>query len=219
MRPPTPNYISQGSHGDTKAVDYSPWQNKDKTIWNPYVFAPEDLTFDSYQQRGSGKLDAGMCLRGRGVNGLHQFAHLEQTYFTGGAVKKGTKIAEMGYTGYTIPKGPAGRHLHYWVKTPKGAFVYPPTLYTEPFGGNPTPPPTPGMPPIGSRVQFSIPRTAFVAGTTTVKGTLPPDIRIVRGYDPKYPYRILVNSASVGNGVAVALYYTNGQVIPGWKVL
>lgn len=75
------------------------------------------------------------------------------------------------------------------------------------------------MPPVGSRVQFTVPRTAFVAGTTTVKGTLLPDIRIVRGYDPKYPYRILVNSASVGNGVAVALYYQNGVKIDGWKVI
>lgn len=213
MRPPTGNNISRGSHGTTKAIDYSDEPDV-------FVYAPEDLTFDSYQQRGVGELDAGMCLRGRGANGLHQFGHLERTFFTGGTVKKGTKIAEMGYTGYTQPDNvPAGRHLHYWVKTPKGTFVYPPTLYTEPFGGNPTPPPASGMPPIDSRVQFTIPRTAFVAGTTTVKGTLPPDIRIVRGYDPKYPYRILVNSASVGNGVAVALYYQNGQVIPGWKAL
>lgn len=81
-----------------------------------------------------------------------------------------------------------------------------------------TPTPTPSkMPPVGSRVQFTTPRTAFVAGTQTVKGTLQPDIRIVRGYDPKYPNRILVNSASVGNGVAVALYYTSGVIIPGWK--
>lgn len=75
------------------------------------------------------------------------------------------------------------------------------------------------MPNIGSRVQFTVPRTAFVAGTTNVKGTLPADIRIVRGYDPKYPNRILVNSASVGNGVAVALYYTNGTKIDGWQQL
>jgi hypothetical protein len=75
------------------------------------------------------------------------------------------------------------------------------------------------MPPVGSSVKITVPRTAFVAGTTTVKGQLPPDVRIVRGYDPKYPNRILVNSASVGNGVAVALYYTNGVRIDGWAQL
>lgn len=73
------------------------------------------------------------------------------------------------------------------------------------------------MPPVGSKVKFTVPRTAFVAGTTQVKGTLPPDIRIVRGYDYKYSNRILVNSKSVGNGVAVALYYTSGVKIDGWQ--
>lgn len=77
--------------------------------------------------------------------------------------------------------------------------------------------PTLRMPAIGSTVKFTVPRTAFVAGTTKVKGTLVPDNRIVRGYDPAYPNRILVNSASVGNGVAVALYYTNGAKIDGWQ--
>lgn len=83
---------------------------------------------------------------------------------------------------------------------------------------NPTPTPS-KMPPVGSRVRFSDSRTAFVAGTTKVTGTLPPDTRIVRGYDPKYPNRILVNSASIGQGVAVALYFTNSVRIPGWSVV
>jgi hypothetical protein len=74
------------------------------------------------------------------------------------------------------------------------------------------------MPAVGQRVQFTIPRTAFKAGTTTVAGTLAPDTRWVRGYDPKYPNRILVNSAAVGNGVAVALYYTSGAKIDGWTI-
>ena len=211
MRPPSGNKITQGSHGATQAVDYS-------ASPDDFVYASEDLTFDSYQQRGTGTLDAGMCLRGKGANGLHQFGHLEVSYFLGGTVKKGQRIAKMGYTGYTIPPGPAGRHLHYWVKTLGGAYVYPPTLYTEPFGGSPAPSPS-KMPPVGSRVRITVPRTAFKPGTTTAVGTLPPDIRIVRGYDPVYLYRILVNSASLGNGVAVALYYTNGTIIPGWEVV
>lgn len=73
------------------------------------------------------------------------------------------------------------------------------------------------MPAVGSSVKFTVPRTAFVAGTTNPRGTLVPDTRIVRGYDPKYPNRILVNSASVGNGVAVALYDFAGVKIDGWQ--
>lgn len=209
MRPPTGNRITQGSHGATKAIDYSDEPD-------PYIYAPEDCTFESFQQRGSGVLDAGLCLRVVGKNGLHQFAHLEKTYFTGGKAKKGQRLAKMGFTGYTQPDNvPAGRHLHYWLRRPNGTYVYPPSVQTEPFGGVPQT----KMPPIGSSVQFTVPRTAFVAGTTTVKGTLPPDTRLVRGYDPRYLNRIIVNSASVGDGVAVALYYQDGKLIPGWEVV
>lgn len=210
MRPPTPNVISQGAHGATLAVDH-------RAVLDPYVYAPEDLTFDSYQQRGSGTLDAGMCLRARGSKGLHQFAHLERTFFTGGTVKKGTRIAKMGYSGYTKPAGPAGTHLHYWIRQTNGTYIYPPNLYTEPFGGG-VPAPA-KMPAVGSSILITIPRTAFSPGTTAAVGTLPPDTRIVRGYDSKYPYRILVNSASLGNGVAVALYLTNGVIIEGWRTV
>lgn len=125
MRPPTGNRITQTSHLSSRAVDYS-------ASPDAYVYAPEDMTFDSYQQRGSGLTDAGNCLRGKGKTGLHQFAHLETTYWKSGKVKKGQKIAKMGHTGYTRPAGPGGTHLHYWVQTPKG-YVYPPNLYTEEF--------------------------------------------------------------------------------------
>lgn len=80
------------------------------------------------------------------------------------------------------------------------------------------------MPPVGSSIQL-IPtqtRTTFRAGTTTVAG----QIRVtdnsfvyqVRGYDPNYKGRILINSASAGgDGVALALRYTSGELINGWK--
>lgn len=118
-------------HGAAKAIDY-------RAIPDPIIYAPEDLTFDSYQQRGVPGTtgDAGMALRARGAHGLHQFAHTSESYFNGGTVKKGARIAKMGHTGYTIPSGPAGTHLHYWVKRPDGTFAYPPSLYTEPFNTN-----------------------------------------------------------------------------------
>lgn len=80
------------------------------------------------------------------------------------------------------------------------------------------------MPKVGSEIQL-IPvqtRTTFKNGTTTVAGTIKVKdntyIYTVRGYDKKYPYRILINSASGGgDGVALALYYTNGKKIDGWK--
>lgn len=127
MQAPTLNDITQKQHLTSKAVDHS--DDPD-----PIIYAPEDGTIDSYQQRGSGKGDAGNALRLRGKTGLHQFGHLEESYVAvGQKVTRGQKLAKMGYTGYTQPDNvPAGAHVHYWVLTNSG-YVYPPTLYKEKF--------------------------------------------------------------------------------------
>ena len=126
MQAPTLNRITQAQHGDSKAVDHSAKSD-------PYIYAPENGTIDSYQRRGSGTSDAGNCLRMTGSKGLHQFAHLERSYVKkGDKVVRGQKLAKMGYTGYTIPSGPAGAHLHYWILTPNG-YIYPPKLYKDKF--------------------------------------------------------------------------------------
>src|SRR5215217_513830 len=39
----------------------------------------------------------------------------------------------MGYTGYTIPKGPAGTHCHWWIQRSNGSYVYPPSIINETF--------------------------------------------------------------------------------------
>ena len=80
------------------------------------------------------------------------------------------------------------------------------------------------MPPVGSKIQL-IPkdtRNTYKAGTTKKAGTIRVTdntfIYTVRGYDPVYGGRIIINSASAGgDGVALALFYTNGQIIPGWR--
>ena len=88
------------------------------------------------------------------------------------------------------------------------------------------PAPVPKMPPVGSKVQL-VPqqvRTTFKAGSPTPAGQIIVKdntyIYTVRGYDSRYPGRIIINSASAGgDGVALALYFVNGAVIPGWKVV
>jgi hypothetical protein len=81
------------------------------------------------------------------------------------------------------------------------------------------------MPAVGQVINITkgTTRGTFRAGTTTVAGTIVAKDTTynytVRGYDPKYPNRILINSASAGgNGVALALYYTNGTRIEGWTI-
>lgn len=150
---------------------------------------------------------------------IHRLAHLKSLSIGRGAiVKEGQDIGRSGNTGVTT-----GPHLHWDVRRANTAWndsfnnYYDPELLLKPAFN---------MPPIGSLIQLlpTDKRTTFRAGTTTQVGTINVNandfIYIVRGYDPKYPNRIIINSASAGgNGVALALYYTNGQRIPGWKQL
>jgi hypothetical protein len=92
------------------------------------------------------------------------------------------------------------------------------------YVASPTPAPS-TMPAPGSRIKLSngTRRTTFRAGTQTQAGILKVTdetfIYTVRDYDPKYPNRILINSRSAGgDGVALALFYTNGARIEGWQV-
>jgi hypothetical protein len=77
-----------------------------------------------------------------------------------------------------------------------------------------------GMPAVGSIINITkgVARTTYKPGTTTIAKIITATDTtfnyIVRGYDPVYPNRILINSA--GQQVALALYYTNGNKIDGW---
>lgn len=123
MRPPTGNLITQRKHGKYNAVDYD-------DAPDVYVYAPERMTFTAYYPLAG---DAGNNLQMTGANGRHGFCHLEEIYVAKGqTVEKSARIAKMGYTGLTIPKGLPGRHLH-WVLYRNGVYVYPPDYITEPF--------------------------------------------------------------------------------------
>lgn len=82
------------------------------------------------------------------------------------------------------------------------------------------------LPPIGSRIQLlpGYKRTTYRAGTGIGVGVISPRdnsfIYEVRGYDPVYKNRILINSKSAGgDGIALALYYLSGGIVEGWKKL
>lgn len=86
------------------------------------------------------------------------------------------------------------------------------------------PKPSFDLPAVGSKIQLlpTDQRTTFVSGTATVKGKINVTDQtfkyVVRGHDPKFKNRILINSVSGGgDGVSLALYYLNGNIIPGWK--
>lgn len=210
MRPPTGNKITQGQHNSTKSVDYS--HRPDANI-----YAPEDGTIDSYQKRGSGKLDAGNCLRLRGKSGkLHQFAHCSKSLVsTGQRVSKGQAVAVMGNTGYAF-----GVHLHYWVQNPNGTYTYPPSQYTEPFAGNPAPP-TPqhsykGL--VGKVIEDT---DFFRAWERNTDKQMPYRLKgryIVRDVSQR-GNRVVVYSSANGGLVDQALATPAGAEYSGWKVI
>jgi hypothetical protein len=81
----------------------------------------------------------------------------------------------------------------------------------------------PKLPPVGSKIHLIPPqtRTTWKVGTATPAGTIRVTDDtfdyIVRGYDPQYPGRIVINSASGGgDGVGLALYFLSGARVDGW---
>lgn len=127
MQSPTSNAISQGKHGQFNAVDY---RAKDRNNqWNKTFYAPEDGKITAYGVSGT----CGNRLELTAGANRHGFCHLERSLVkVGQTVKKGQAIGVMGYTGYTIPAGVNGSHLH-WVIYRNGVYVYPPSLVNEPF--------------------------------------------------------------------------------------
>jgi murein DD-endopeptidase MepM/ murein hydrolase activator NlpD len=117
------NTITQGEHGTYHAVDIGPSPD-------PYYYAPEDGTITGVGDSGTCGFRLGMD----GATGAHGFCHNSEIYVkVGDKVKRGQKLAKMGYTGYTQPDDvPQGTHVH-WVINRNGTYVYPPNYINEPF--------------------------------------------------------------------------------------
>lgn len=116
------NFITQKEHSQYHAVDIGPSPDID-------YYAPEDGVITGVGESGT----CGFRLGVKGATGDHGFCHNEEIYVkVGDRVKRGQKLAKMGYTGYTIPSGPQGRHVH-WVILKDGNYVYPPSLVNETF--------------------------------------------------------------------------------------
>lgn len=192
--------VPYGSYGN--AIDY----------WNQ----PAQKVLAVANKIATTQVEKGDIVVFRGING-NPYGHIGVA--TGNQTSTTVEVMEQnGSTGTGNGLGGNAIRTRYITKSRVPGVLRPKT-------SNPAPTPSPGkMPPVGSKIQL-IPtqvRTTYRAGTTTVAGTIRVTdnsfVYIVRGYDPKYQYRILINSASAGgNGVALALYYTNGTNIGGWK--
>jgi len=127
VQAPTKNPKTQGKHGQYNAVDYS---SKDRLWrWNKTFYAPEAGKITAYGASGT----CGNRLELTAGKNRHGFCHLEKPLVKKGqSVKRGQAIGAMGYTGYTIPSGVGGTHLH-WVIAQGTKYIYPPTLVNQSF--------------------------------------------------------------------------------------
>lgn len=109
---PCTGYISQGYSSAHLAVDIADKPGTD-------IVAPVAGKITIASNLG----DCGLAVQvGSETNG-HRLCHNSKLLVkVGQTVKQGQKIAEMGYTGYTIPAGPAGSHCH-WVMWLNGVRV------------------------------------------------------------------------------------------------
>lgn len=186
------------------------------------VVAPEDITVIGLYSGGSG----GYYIEAKGKY-THRFLHLRR-YSTfssfgvkvGQVIKEGTAFATSGNSGKVT-----GPHLHHDVRKNGTAWnsAFDNFVDWEKLIVAAPTPPTSKMPGVGQIVNITkgVTRNVFQAGTTTVaKQIYAKDNTynyIVRGYDPKYSYRILINSGSM-SGVALALYDVAGNKIDGWTI-
>lgn len=188
------------------------------------VKAPVAMTITGLYSGGAG----GNYIEANDGTYTHRFLHLKSFNVSKGQrVSEGQTIATSGNTG-AVTGANGGYHLHHDVRKQGTAWNASFSNYIDwekKIAANP-PPQSGGldMPAVGSRIQLvpTITRTTFRAGTTNVAGS----IRVtdntfnytVRGYDSKFPGRIIINSKSGGgDGVALALYYVSGKRIDGWK--
>lgn len=120
------NPITQGKHGAYNAVDIGPSPD-------PYYYAPEDGIV-TLADSVPGDTTCGKRLKLKGATGEHGFCHNDTIYVkVGQSVKRGQKLAKMGYTGLTDPDNvPAGTHVH-WILNINGLWVYPPSKVNQPF--------------------------------------------------------------------------------------
>ena len=154
----------------------------------------------------------------RGING-NPYGHIGVA--TGNQTSSMVEVVEQnGSTGTGNGLGGNAIRTRYITKSRVPGILRPKT-------SSPAPAPQPSkMPPVGSKIQLIpvVTRTTYRAGTTTVAGTIRVTgndfIYLVRGYDPKFQNRVLINSKSAGgNGVSLALFFVNGVNIGNWKVI
>lgn len=125
MRSPTYGRISQKFWVLHKALDVV-------NALNTPIVAPVAGKVTYVGQMGSGVNNAGLVVQIGDTNNGHRLCHLNKYVVKAGqTVKEGQLVGYMGYTGFTIPTGIGGTHLH-WIMFKNGTRVNPLNYVTVP---------------------------------------------------------------------------------------
>lgn len=125
MTSPTYGRVSQGFHWYHKAVDIV-------NALNTPIVAPVAGKVTYVGQMGSGVNNAGLVVQIGDTRNGHRLCHLNKYVVkVGQTVKEGQLVGYMGYTGFTIPAGIRGVHLH-WIMFKDGSRVDPRKYVTIP---------------------------------------------------------------------------------------
>lgn len=228
MIAPVGGRISQGYHWYHKAIDIvdAPWGQADKSFRRP-IAAPEAGTVTFVGNLGSGTSNAGLVVEVTAGSRTHRLCHLDSA-----AVKRGTKVKEgqlvgyMGHSGFTIPSGRKGTHLH-WYLLVDGQRVDPQRYVTIPKSGSTVKKPVghPFAKLVGKTIQLKPKNGKWrvykensdkVLGTLVDKNDL---YYIVRGVS-KRKNRVLINSRTFGKGISLPLADAKGKEYKGeYKVI
>lgn len=108
MRSPATGRVSQGFNIAHQAVDIV-------NSFDSPIAAPISGKVVYVGNKGSGINNAGLVVEIEQGNQLHRLCHLNKALVkVGQLVSEGQEVARMGYSGFTIPSGIRGTHLH-WI--------------------------------------------------------------------------------------------------------
>ncbi len=137
MISPSSGVVTQGFSGSHPAVDYA-YNGGGSTSYGQPIVAPEAGRVTYVGQMGTGVNDAGTVVQIVAGARTHRLCHLIPSSPTVGAnqqVSMGQVVGQMGYSGYVIPAGMAGSHLH-WVMEINGLRVDGRQYINEKIGGD-----------------------------------------------------------------------------------
>lgn len=218
MRSPAAGRVSLGYSTAHQAIDIV-------NSFDSPIAAPISGKVVFVGNKGSGVTNAGLVVEIQQGNQLHRLCHLNRALVkVNQLVSEGQEVAKMGHSGFTIPSGIGGTHLH-WIMFLDGRRVNPRDYVQIPPSGNTVIPSHRYGHLVGRTIQLQPKNgtwTFYKPNTDTVAVKVRNNSDLfyhVRGVSQR-PNRIVIFSASGGGLVDCPLATAAGKEYTGeWRVV